>query len=186
LVRPSFVLGGRAMEIVHNSKSLRRYVERALSDYGERPLLIDQYLNGIEVEVDAICDGEITLIPGIMRHIERAGVHSGDSYAVYPAVGISEEEIAKIISVTERIALALEIRGLLNIQFVVNKENPEQSELPNVYVLEVNPRASRTVPFLSKVTGVPMVTLATQAMQGISLNHWDIVRGYTPYKTYLQ
>ncbi len=180
LVRPSFVLGGRAMEIVHNSKSLRRYVERALSDYGERPLLIDQYLNGIEVEVDAICDGEITLIPGIMRHIERAGVHSGDSYAVYPAVGISEEEIAKIISVTERIALALEIRGLLNIQFVVTKKNPEQSELPNVYVLEVNPRASRTVPFLSKVTGVPMVTLATQAMQGISLKSLGYRSGLYP------
>jgi carbamoyl-phosphate synthase large subunit len=167
MVRPSFVLGGRAMEIVRSPESLRRFAERALSEYGEHPLLIDRYLTGREVEVDAICDGAEVLIPGIMRHIERAGVHSGDSFAVYPALGLSADEVNTIVAYTTRMTLALNVRGLMNIQFVVT--NPAEDSTPHVYVLEANPRASRTVPFLSKVTGVPMVTLATRIMLGESL-----------------
>ncbi len=186
MVRPSFVLGGRAMEIVRSPESLRRYAQRALSDYGEHPLLIDRYLTGREVEVDAICDGEQVLIPGIMRHIERAGVHSGDSFAVYPALSLTPDEVHTIVAYTTRMALAMGVRGLMNIQFVVTDTGravetaprgvPPQSppagtgmEPAHVFVLEANPRASRTVPFLSKVTGVPMVTLATRIMLGESL-----------------
>ncbi len=169
LVRPSYVLGGRAMEIVRAPEALRRYAERALSDFGEHPLLVDRYLTGLEVEVDAVCDGETVLIPGVMRHIERAGVHSGDSFAVYPALGVDEAAIATIVDHTTRMSLAMGVRGLMNIQFVVVEPPADRPDAPRVYVIEANPRASRTVPFLSKVTGVPMVTLATRVMLGQSL-----------------
>jgi carbamoyl-phosphate synthase large subunit len=187
VVRPSYVLGGRAMEIVHTSGELERYITQAVANYGERPILIDRYLKGKEVEVDAICDGEEVFIPGIMEHIERAGVHSGDSIAVYPARNLTEQEIAAIVDYTTRIALALNIRGLINAQFVITDpaslDNPHSASdqvASNVFVLEVNPRSSRTVPFLSKATGVPMVTLATRVMLGTSLQQEGYHGGLHP------
>ncbi|HEY7976210.1 MAG TPA: carbamoyl-phosphate synthase large subunit, partial [Ktedonobacterales bacterium] len=167
LVRPSYVLGGRAMEIIHAPESLERYVSRVIEQFGEHPILVDHYLVGREVEVDVVCDGHDVLIPGIMEHIERAGVHSGDSFAVYPPRSLSDDEKAAIARHAGRIALALDVRGLMNAQFVVTEPNGNPGG--NVYVLEVNPRASRTVPFLSKVTGVPMVDLATQIPLGQTL-----------------
>ncbi len=180
MVRPSFVLGGRAMEIVRSPESLRRYVDNALDQYGDHPLLIDRYLTGREVEVDAICDGEDVLIPGIMRHIERAGVHSGDSFAVYPALGVNEREVATLVEYTTRMALAMDVRGLINIQFVVTEAGGETAQGGHVFVLEANPRASRTVPFLSKVTGVPIVQLATNIMLGESLQDQGYAGGLWP------
>ncbi|MFU8796316.1 MAG: carbamoyl-phosphate synthase large subunit, partial [Dehalococcoidia bacterium] len=165
LVRPSYVLGGRAMEIVHNETELIRYVTVALELNSQHPVLVDKYLQGKEVEVDAICDGERVLIPGVMEHIERAGVHSGDSLAVYPGLTLTNREVETMVDYATRIGLALDARGLLNIQMVIVPQDSESS----TYVLEVNPRASRTVPFMSKVTGVPMVGLATKIMTGISL-----------------
>jgi carbamoyl-phosphate synthase large subunit len=178
LVRPSYVLGGQAMEIVHNASELVRYMSLAMELDTGHPVLIDRYLQGKEVEVDAIGDGETVLIPGIMEHIERAGVHSGDSMAVYPGVNLTDLEVATIVDYTIRIGLALKIRGLMNIQFVIapNSAEPE----PSIYVLEVNPRASRTVPFLSKVTGVPMVKVATKVMLGQSLEEQGYSSGLWP------
>jgi carbamoyl-phosphate synthase large subunit len=167
LVRPSYVLGGRAMEIVRTEEILERYVARVVEQFGEHPILIDRYLLGREVEVDALCDGQDVVIPGIMEHIERAGVHSGDSFAVYPPRSLTAEETAAIARYTREIAIALGVRGLMNAQFVLTEPTGEPGG--NVYVLEVNPRASRTVPFLSKVTGVPMVAIATRIMLGQSL-----------------
>jgi carbamoyl-phosphate synthase large subunit len=164
LVRPSYVLGGRAMEIIRSGDALTSYVTRIVSQFGEHPILIDRYLTGREVEVDAISDGQDVLIPGVMEHIERAGVHSGDSFAVYPTRSLSQEEIRTLARYTTEIARALHVRGLMNIQFVVTEPNGEPGD--NVWILEVNPRASRTVPFLSKVTGVPMVTVATRVALG--------------------
>ncbi|MEW6045395.1 MAG: carbamoyl-phosphate synthase large subunit [Bacillota bacterium] len=161
MVRPSYVLGGRAMEICHDEDELLEYIKMAVQVAPEHPVLLDRYLQGREIEVDAICDGERVLIPGIMEHIERAGIHSGDSTAVFPPVRLSAEEESAIVDYTRRLALALGVRGLLNVQFVVSQGR--------VYVLEANPRASRTVPYLSKVTGVPMVALATQVMAGARL-----------------
>ncbi len=158
LVRPSYVLGGRAMEIVRNPDELRRYVERARAALPRGTILVDQYLMGVEVEVDAVSDGETVVIPGIMQHVERAGVHSGDSFAVYPAPDLEPAEQGEVVEDTIRIARHLGLRGLVNVQYVVHRGR--------VYVLEVNPRASRTVPMLSKVTGVPMVRLATRVMLG--------------------
>lgn len=172
LVRPSYVLGGRAMEIIYEEGNLRRYITNALSLYGDKPILVDRYLSGKEVEVDIIADGQDVLIPGIMEHIERAGVHSGDSSAVYPPVTLTENEINVIIEYSRNIALAMGVRGLLNAQYVVTEDG--------VFVLEVNPRASRTVPFLSKVTGVPMVTLATQIMLGSTLPQLGYQGGLWP------
>jgi len=160
LVRPSYVLGGRAMEIVYTPEDLRRYIAVALALWERHPVLIDKYLAGKEVEVDALGDGEQVLIPGIMEHIERAGVHSGDSFAVYPA-RLGAPEVEQLLDYTTRITLALGVRGLVNIQFVIFQGR--------VFVLEVNPRGSRTVPFISKVTGVPMVKLATGIVLGKSL-----------------
>jgi carbamoyl-phosphate synthase large subunit len=171
LVRPSYVLGGRAMEIIRAPEALTRYTTRVFSQFGERPILIDRYLTGREIEVDAISDGENVLIPGVMEHIERAGVHSGDSFAVYPTRSLSEDEIRAVAHQTTKIARALKVKGLINAQFVVTEPNGELGS--NVWILEVNPRASRTVPFLSKVTGVPMVTLATRAAMGESLAEID-------------
>jgi carbamoyl-phosphate synthase large subunit len=167
LVRPSYVLGGRAMEIVHSRSQLQRYLEAAMAalpaEGGRRrgAVLIDRYLFGTEVDVDAISDGETVVIPGLMEHVERAGVHSGDSMAAYPARILGDDVRSLIVDATVRITRALDVRGLCNIQFAVHRGIP--------HVLEVNPRASRTVPFLSKVTGVPMVELATRVMRGASL-----------------
>jgi carbamoyl-phosphate synthase large subunit len=166
-VRPSYVLGGRAMEIVRSHEALARYVAQVVVQFGEHPILIDRYLSGREVEVDVLCDGAEVLIPGIMEHVERAGVHSGDSFAVYPPRSLSPDEAATVARFSREIALALGVRGLMNAQFVVTEPNGAPGG--NVYVIEVNPRASRTVPFLSKVTGVPMVAVATRIMLGETL-----------------
>jgi carbamoyl-phosphate synthase large subunit len=161
LVRPSYVLGGRGMEIAYGPEDLERYFRSAL-EAGTGRVLVDKYLRGKEVEVDAVSDGSDTLVAGIMEHIERAGVHSGDSYAVYPAQNLLPGERDEIVALTRRIAQALPVKGLLNIQFIVENER--------VWVLEVNPRASRTVPFLTKVTGVPLVKLAVAIALGSSLS----------------
>ena len=173
LVRPSYVLGGRAMEIVHDVKELIRYMSAAIELDTRHPILIDKYLEGKEVEVDVVADGETVFIPGIMEQLERAGVHSGDSMAVYPGVNLTEAEVDTIIDYTVRIGLGLKICGLMNIQFVIMPGDEEKSS--SVYIIEVNPRASRTIPFISKVTGVPMVNVATRVMLGQSLKE----QGYT-------
>ena len=161
LVRPSYVLGGRAMEIVKQAKELDYYMHNAVQVSHDHPVLVDQYLVGKECEVDAICDGQNVLIPGIMEHIERAGVHSGDSMAVYPPQSLSAAVQEQIVTYTEQLAKDLNCVGMMNIQFVIHDDQ--------VYVIEVNPRASRTVPFLSKVTDIPMAQVATRAILGISL-----------------
>ncbi|MDO8578865.1 MAG: carbamoyl-phosphate synthase large subunit [Dehalococcoidales bacterium] len=165
LIRPSYVLGGRAMEIVHDATELVRYMNLAIELDTKHPVLIDKYLEGKECEVDAVGDGETVFIPGIMQHIERAGVHSGDSMAVYPGVDLTAAEIDTIVDYTIRIGLGIKINGLMNIQFDIMR-GPGGSQ---VYILEMNPRASRTIPFISKVTGVPMVKIATRVMLGQSL-----------------
>ncbi|MDN5332461.1 MAG: carbamoyl-phosphate synthase large subunit [Tepidanaerobacteraceae bacterium] len=172
LVRPSYVLGGRAMEIVYDMDELKAYIEEAVEASPERPVLIDRYICGTEVEVDAICDGKEVLIPGIMEHIERAGIHSGDSIAVWPPRTLSSKVKEKIVDYTLRIALKLGVKGLLNIQFVVREDE--------VYVLEVNPRSSRTVPYLSKITGVPMVDLAARIALGETLESLGYRGGILP------
>ena len=178
VVRPSYVLGGRAMEIVQNASEIIRYLTAAAEVSQGRPVLIDKYLEGKECEVDAVCDGQSVLIPGIMEHIERAGVHSGDSMAIYPGLNLAEDEVDTIVDYTTRIGIALGVRGLMNVQFVILGGAPYRSpRLPrdsssdtSVYILEVNPRASRTIPFISKVTGVPVVNLATRVMLGRTLD----------------
>src|SRR5713226_5200226 len=172
LVRPSYVLGGRAMEIVHDRRELQRYMVWAIGAMPRGTVLVDKYLQGDEVEVDAVTDGDTVVIPGVMKHVERAGVHSGDSYAVYPAPGLESSELEDVIDYTVRIARHLRLRGLVNVQYVVHRGK--------VYVLEVNPRASRTVPFLSKVTGVPMVGMATQVMLGVKLSDLRWTTGLVP------
>ncbi len=168
MVRPSYVLGGRAMEIVYNDDELKNYMTYAVKASQEHPVLVDHYLQGKEVEVDAICDGTDVLIPGIMEHVERAGVHSGDSIAVYPPVSLSESVIKTIIKYTNKMALGLEVKGMINIQYIVRGND--------VFVIEVNPRSSRTVPFLSKVTGIPMINVATKAAMGLTIKE----QGYKP------
>lgn len=177
LVRPSYVLGGRAMEIVYSDEELLSYMEQAVKINPEHPVLIDRYMLGKEVEVDAICDGETVVIPGIMEHIERAGVHSGDSIAVYPPQHLEEHLKEKIVSITTRIAKELKTIGLVNIQFVIYNDE--------VYVIEVNPRSSRTVPFLSKVTTIPMANLATQAILGRKLKDAGYKDGLWPESDYV-
>lgn len=172
LVRPSYVLGGRAMEIVQNQADLEDYMENAVKASPEHPVLVDRYLVGKECEVDAISDGKNVLIPGIMEHIERAGVHSGDSMAVYPPQTLSPEQIQTIEDYTKRLAIGLNCVGMMNIQFVIHDEQ--------VYVIEVNPRASRTVPFLSKVTGIPMAQVATRAILGEDLAEMGYPDGLYP------
>ena len=163
LVRPSYVLGGRAMEIVHNDDDLKIYMATAVKEIShDAPILVDKYVVGKELEIDAICDGEHVFIPGIMEHIERAGIHSGDSISVYPPQSISQKVKDTIIEYGIRIGKGFKFIGLYNIQFIVDKEE-------KVYVLEVNPRSSRTVPFLSKITGVAMSHVATQCVLGHSL-----------------
>ncbi|MDW7649950.1 MAG: carbamoyl-phosphate synthase large subunit [Bacillota bacterium] len=161
VVRPSYVLGGRAMEIVYNDTELEEYMKSAVRVSPRHPVLIDKYFLGKELEVDAISDSDDVFIPGIMEHIERAGVHSGDSIAVYPAQSITARHKELLVDYTTRLARALKVKGIINIQYVLFEDN--------IYVLEVNPRSSRTVPFLSKVTGVPMVQLATRAALGQKL-----------------
>ena len=178
LVRPSYVLGGRAMEIVQNATELVRYMTHAFEAGMGRRVLIDKYFEGREVEVDAVCDGENVLIPGIMEHVERAGVHSGDSMAIYPGLTLTEAEVDTIVDYTTRIGRELQVKGLMNIQYVVVGGSAYRSPATNqdggnqntqVFVIEVNPRASRTIPFISKVTGVPMIRLAIKAMLGKSI-----------------
>ncbi|WP_147531996.1 carbamoyl-phosphate synthase large subunit [Bacillus marasmi] len=173
LVRPSYVLGGRAMEIVHKEDELRFYMKNAVKENSD-PILIDRYVTGKEIEVDAICDGKDVVIPGIMEHIERAGVHSGDSIAVYPPQRITDTVKAKLIEYTDTLAKGLGIIGLLNIQYVVAGED--------VFVIEVNPRSSRTVPFLSKITNVPMANIATKVILGHSLAEQGYESGLVPEK----
>ena len=168
LVRPSFVLGGRAMQIVASEESLRHYLQTAVEINTEQPVLVDKYIMGRELEVDAICDGEDVFIPGIMEHVERTGVHSGDSISVYPTFSVSQAVKDKIIDYTVRLGKAIGIVGLYNIQFIADDKD-------DVYVIEVNPRSSRTVPFLSKATSFPMAHIATRVILGHSLKE----QGYT-------
>jgi carbamoyl-phosphate synthase large subunit len=174
IVRPSYVLGGRAMEIVYNEAELLDYMKRAVQVNPEHPVLIDRYMIGREMEVDAICDGETVFIPGIMEHIEKAGVHSGDSIAVYPPQSVSKDLLERLSSTTLSITKALNIKGLINLQFVIYQGD--------VFVLEVNPRASRTVPFLSKVTSIQMAKIATKAILGESLIKQGLFHGTLPFK----
>lgn len=172
LVRPSYVLGGRAMEIVENEEDLRSYMRTAVKASPEHPVLVDSYIVGRECEVDAISDGKSVLIPGIMEHIERAGVHSGDSMAVYPPQALSKDLQDTIADYTKRLAIGLNCIGMMNIQFVIKDET--------VYVIEVNPRASRTVPFLSKVTDIPMAQVATKLILGQGLEDLGYPDGLYP------
>ena len=176
MVRPSYVLGGRAMEIVYNDNELKNYMTYAVKASQEHPVLVDHYLQGKEVEVDAICDGTDVLIPGIMEHVERAGVHSGDSIAVYPPVSLPENVIKTIIQYTNKMALGLEVKGMINIQYIVRGND--------VYVIEVNPRSSRTVPFLSKVTGIPMINVATKAAMGLTIKEQGYKAGLKLFPDY--
>ncbi|WRS27694.1 carbamoyl-phosphate synthase large subunit [Oscillospiraceae bacterium MB08-C2-2] len=177
LLRPSYVLGGQNMIIAFSPEDIREYMAIILEKGIDSPVLIDQYLMGAEVEVDAICDGEEILIPGIMEHIERAGVHSGDSIAVYPAWNVPGELIEQLVENTRKLALALNTKGLVNIQYVIFHGK--------IYVIEVNPRASRTIPYISKVTGVPMVDLATRAMLGEKLADMGFGTGLYPVPPYV-
>ncbi|HRX57132.1 MAG TPA: carbamoyl-phosphate synthase large subunit [Eubacteriales bacterium] len=173
LIRPSYVLGGQNMVIAFLDEDVEEYMDIILRHDSGGPILIDQYLMGVEIEVDAICDGEDILIPGIMEHIERAGVHSGDSIAVYPAWNLNGPLIERIVEQTKKLALALNTRGLINIQYVIYENE--------IFVIEANPRSSRTVPYISKVTGVPVVDLATRAMLGERLREMGFGTGL--YKT---
>ena len=171
LVRPSFVLGGRAMQIVGNEETLRHYLRSAVEINEKSPVLVDKYIQGKELEVDAICDGKDVYIPGIMEHVEHTGIHSGDSISVYPTFSVSQQVKDTIIEYTKQLGLAIGIVGLFNIQFIVDEQE-------KVYVIEVNPRSSRTVPFLSKSTGVPMAKIATMVILGHSLKEQGITEIY--------
>ncbi|WP_432724363.1 carbamoyl-phosphate synthase large subunit [Staphylococcus equorum] len=173
VVRPSYVLGGRAMEIVNSDAELEDYMNQAVKASPDHPVLVDSYLTGKEIEVDAISDGETVIIPGIMEHIERAGVHSGDSIAVYPPQTLTQEEMVTLEDYTIRLAKGLNIKGLINIQFVIARDG--------VFVLEVNPRSSRTVPFLSKITNIQMAQLAMRAIMGEKLVDLGYKAGIQPY-----
>ena len=176
MVRPSYVLGGRAMEIVHHEEELSRYMTYAVKVNAEHPVLVDHYIMGDEVEVDAICDGEEVFLPGIMQHIEKTGIHSGDSIAVYPPRDMTEHVITQIIDYTTKLALGLHLKGMMNVQYIVRDDQ--------VYVIEVNPRSSRTVPFLSKVTGVPMVEVAVKCALGFSLKQQGYKAGLQLFPNY--
>ena len=173
LVRPSFVLGGRAMMIVGNEETLRHYLHNAVEVNENSPVLVDKYIMGKETEVDAICDGKDVFIPAIMEHVERTGIHSGDSISVYPSFSLSEKVKKQIIDDTVKLGLEIGIVGLYNIQFIVDPND-------DVYVIEVNPRSSRTVPFISKSTGIPMAKIATMVMLGHSLKDQGINEVYFP------
>ena len=175
LVRPSYVLGGRAMEIVYNETELSHYMENAVEASPEHPVLIDRYITGKEVEIDAIYDGESVIIPGIMEHIERAGIHSGDSIAVSPPQNLTQNQVETLVNYTQKLAKELNIIGLMNIQYVLSSEG-------EVFVIEVNPRSSRTVPFLSKITEIPMAQLATKVILGKKLKDLGYQNGLVPNK----
>ncbi len=175
LVRPSYVLGGRAMQIVTGERALKVYLQSAVEVDSDQPVLVDRYISGKELEVDAVCDGERVFVPGIMEHVERTGIHSGDSISVYPTFSVSQKVKDKILDYTVRLGLGIGIIGLFNIQFIVDKKN-------NVYVIEVNPRSSRTVPFLSKATGYSMADIATRVILGKSLQEQGITEAYPPEK----
>ena len=172
LVRPSYVLGGQGMEICHDEYNLVKYLEASFDRDPSNPVLIDKYLNGIELEVDAICDGEDVLIPGVMEHLERAGVHSGDSITIYPQQNLYEGTEEELLEITKKIAKALEVKGMMNIQFIAYEHK--------LYVIEVNPRSSRTVPYISKVSGVPAIEIATRVALGEKLK--DMPYGTGIYK----
>ncbi len=172
LVRPSYVLGGQGMEIAYKEEDVREFMQVISRNKVENPVLVDKYMMGREIEVDAICDGDDILIPGIMEHFERAGVHSGDSISIYPSINIEQKHKDTIIRYTEALAKNLAVLGLVNIQFVLYNDQ--------VYVIEVNPRSSRTVPYISKVTGVPMVDLATRCMFGEKLRDMGCGTGLHP------
>ncbi len=174
IVRPSFVLGGRAMEIVYDQEMLERYVAAAVDVAPERPILIEKFLeNAIEAEADAICDGSDAFVPAVMEHIELAGIHSGDSACVIPPVSIPPKHLQTINDYTRRIALELNVVGLINIQYAIHKDT--------VYILEANPRASRTVPLVSKVCNIPMARIATQLMLGKKLGELGLRHGHIPH-----
>ncbi len=177
LVRPSYVLGGQGMKIAYNDQELEEFIDIINRIAQDHPILVDKYLQGKEIEVDAVCDGTDILIPGIMEHIERTGVHSGDSISVYPAPTISEEIKETLVDYTKRLAQALHVVGLINIQFIVMDEE--------VYVIEVNPRSSRTVPYISKVTGIPIVDLATKVIIGNTLKGMGYPVGLAPEADYI-
>ena len=177
LMRPSYVLGGQNMIIAFNDDDIKEYMAIILAQNIENPILIDKYLGGIEIEVDAICDGEDILIPGIMEHIERAGIHSGDSIAVYPAWNVSDELLERIVDCSKKLAISLNTKGLVNIQYLIYHNE--------LYVIEVNPRSSRTIPYISKVTGVPMVDFATRAMLGEKLADMGYGTGLYPNSPYV-
>jgi len=172
LVRPSYVLGGQGMEICYDDSELEFYLKDAFEKDGKNPVLIDKYIEGMEIEVDAICDGEDILIPGIMEHLERAGIHSGDSISIYPPVNISDSIKEKILDYTKKMAVALRVKGMVNIQFIENSGE--------LYIIEVNPRSSRTVPYISKVTGVPVIDIATKVMMGEKLKDMEYGRDVYP------
>ncbi|MBG0765792.1 MAG: ATP-grasp domain-containing protein, partial [Tissierellales bacterium] len=178
LVRPSYVLGGQGMEIANDDDELKEHFNAAYKVDKDNPILIDKYLNGIEVEVDAISDGENVVIPGIMEHLEKAGVHSGDSISIYPNISLSNKLEKEIEEITKKIARELNIKGIINIQFII------QDEIP--FVIEVNPRSSRTVPYISKVTKIPMIDTAVKTMLGDNLKDLGFeygiqkkIKGYT-------
>ena len=174
LVRPSYVLGGQGMEIAYNKENIVEYMSIIGKTKQEHPILIDKYLIGKEIEVDAICDGQDILIPGIMEHIERAGVHSGDSISVYPPQSLQSSFIEKIVESTRQLAISLKVIGLMNIQYIEHQGD--------LYIIEVNPRSSRTIPYISKVTGVPMVELATRVIMGEYLKDMGYGVGLYPTK----
>lgn len=176
LVRPSYVLGGQGMEIAYSDKDISRFMSIINRIKQEHPILVDKYLMGREVEVDAVCDGEDILIPGIMEHLERAGIHSGDSISVYPTLNVEEKHAKTITDYTLKLARALNVIGLINIQFIIYNDT--------VYVIEVNPRSSRTIPYISKVTGVPIIELATRAMMGERLKDMKYGTGLYPAAIY--
>ena len=175
LVRPSFVLGGRAMQIVAKEKQLRQYLQTAVEIDEDKPVLVDKYIRGKEVEVDAICDGKQVFVPGIMELVERTGIHSGDSISVYPSFSISDKVKLTILDYTQRLGLGIGIIGLFNIQFIVDGKE-------DIYIIEVNPRSSRTVPFLSKATGYSLADIATLVMLGKSLSEQGFTEIYPPEK----
>jgi len=177
LMRPSYVLGGQNMIIAFSPDDIREYMEIILRSKQENPVLIDKYLEGMEIEVDALCDGADVFIPGIMEHIERTGIHSGDSIAVYPSLNIDDALAGKIFDVTQKLCMALKVKGLVNIQYVFYEND--------IYVIEVNPRASRTVPYLSKVTGIPMCELATKISAGQTLSSLGYTSGFGRIPPYI-
>ena len=177
LMRPSYVLGGQNMIIAFNEQDIREYMAIILAQHIENPVLIDKYLMGIEIELDAICDGEDILIPGIMQHVERAGIHSGDSIAVYPAWKLEDSMIRRVVDCSKRLAVEMKTLGLVNIQYLIYEDE--------LYVIEVNPRSSRTIPYISKVTGVPMVDLATRAMLGEKLRDMGYGTDLAPISPYV-